>query len=65
MSRRDAPRSDGGRGGTAKDEGRKSEFWMVGGSAEERGIINAVCFGERMVAAISALLDDDVTLYHR
>ncbi len=65
VSRRDAPRSDGGRGGSAKSEGRQSEFWMVGGSPDERGIINAVCFGERMVSAISALLDDEVTLYHR
>jgi hypothetical protein len=66
VSRRDAPRADGGRGGSAKSEGRQSEFWMVGGSKpEERGIINAMCFGERMVSAISALLDDEVTLYHR
>ena len=65
VTRRDAPR-DGGRGGSAKSEGRQSEFWMVGGSKpEERGIINAVCFGERMVSAISALLNDEVTLYHR
>ena len=62
---RDAPRADGGRGCSAKNEGRQSEFWMVGGPRDEHGIVNAVCFGERMVSAISALLDDEVTLYHR
>ena len=53
------------RGGTAQDEGRQSEFWMIGGGVDERGIYNAVCFGERMVSAVSALLEDEVTLYHR
>jgi hypothetical protein len=66
VSRGAARREDGGgRGGTAQDEGRQSEFWMIGGGVEERGIYNAVCFGERMVSAVSALLEDEVTLYHR
>ena len=49
-----------GRGGTADKDGRQSEFWMIGRTriGTDRDIFNAVCYGQRMVDAMSTLLDD-------
>ena len=52
VCRREAPR-----------EG-KPYFWGIP-LADDRSIFNAICHSERVVGAIGALLQDDVTLFHR
>ena len=74
------PRKDEshGRGG-AKAESRRSELWSIGNAGPKTPDIlspdvtyDAICFGERMLAAQSRLLldtakwpDDSLTLHHR
>ena len=62
VCRQQAPR-------TAKQGGKPTGyFWANPGESTDpasRNVFNAVCYGERMVGALSALLADDVALYHR
>eukprot|EP01050_Picozoa_sp_SAG11_P036348 SAG11_NODE_13784_length_639_cov_2.824074_1_plen_129_part_00 len=58
------PRQTQGRGGAAAAQGRRSEFWMLPGGTEPN-LFNAVCYSERVVKSMEALMNDRVTLYHR
>ena len=62
VCRQQAPR-------TAEQGGKPTGyFWANPGESTDpasRNVFNAVCYGERMVDALSALLADDVALYHR
>ena len=62
VCRQQAPR-------TAEQGGKPTGyFWANPGESTDpasRNVFNAVCYGERMVGALSALLADDVALYHR
>lgn len=53
ICRREAPRD------------AKPYFWGIPNDPTKRDIFNAVCFSRRVVGAMSTLLGDDVTLYHR
>jgi ectoine hydroxylase len=53
VCRQQAPRDD------------KPYFWGIPADPSSRDIFNAVCFSERIVEAMSTLLQDEVTLFHR
>jgi hypothetical protein len=57
VCRAQAPRSE--------SEGGKPYFWGIPNDPDSHDIFNAVCFGHRLMAAVSALLQDEVSLYHR